>query len=79
MVNVEGVHLEIRSGSHIEWLPKDQASKKCCNAKPEIGPMSTRYDVGKGAEDYFKLVSSIIAKYCPSPYVTPLSCPKCNA
>ena len=58
---------------------KDQAAKKWPNAKSEIGPISTRDDVGKYAEDYFKLVSSIIAKYCPSPYMTPLSCPKCNA
>ncbi len=33
----------------------------------------------ESVEDYFKIVLSIIAKYCPSSYVTPVSCPQCNA
>ena len=41
--------------------------------------MSTWHDFSGTVEDYLKIVSSIIAKYLPSPYGTPIQYPNRNA
>lgn len=66
-----------RNHELLEWLPEDDKSEQGSDA--QFWEWGKERMADGSVEDCFRIVSFIIAKYCPSPNVTPVSCPQCDA